>query len=133
MDINDMEVPEARPETFRHKSKSATPAPCPQKENATNGLFVSENVKKEEDPTVEATVATEVRGRPVSIGLVFDYKRLPKIVQQPLTQWLKAGETLKLQMEVVKSPDLKVTWFHNDTPIRLDGSERYKLVVKERK
>lgn len=61
-----------------------------------------------------------VRSRESSV----DFTKAPRIVMQPLTQWLVNGKPLRLQLEVAKCPDMTVNWFHNDKPIDT-GKTRY--------
>ncbi|XP_052781966.1 muscle M-line assembly protein unc-89-like isoform X2 [Mya arenaria] len=79
----------------------------------------------------KSTVIAETIGS-AAPGLLFDFKRMPKVVTQPLNTWLKVGEGLKLQVEVVQRPETRVTWYHNNMPIDIEGSERFKLMIKER-
>lgn len=108
------------------KSKSATPIV----EDASKRV-VEESSSVEISESVEQTLETTTSIETVSVeaattgsaamGLVFDYKRMPKVITQPLTSWLRAGEGFKIQVEVVQRPETQVTWYHNDEPLNLAG------------
>jgi hypothetical protein len=60
------------------------------------------------------TVVKEETTQNSSMSLFTDFKKRPRFVIPPFSQWSMKDTPLKLEVEVTKSPDMKVNWYHDD-------------------
>ncbi|XP_053378005.1 muscle M-line assembly protein unc-89-like isoform X1 [Mercenaria mercenaria] len=64
-----------------------------------------------------------------TMSLFTDYKKRPRFVIPPLSQWSMKDTPLKIEVEITKSPDMKVNWYHDDTLV-VPG-DRFKIQVQD--
>lgn len=57
-----------------------------------------------------------------------DYSRRPRFILPPCSVWSPSGSAFKLEVVVTKSPDLTVSWYHND---QLVTGGRFKVEVQD--
>ncbi|XP_060599834.1 muscle M-line assembly protein unc-89-like isoform X1 [Ruditapes philippinarum] len=60
------------------------------------------------------TVVKEETTQNSSMSLFTDFKKRPRFVIPPFSQWSMKDTPLKLEVEVTKSPDMKVNWYHDN-------------------
>lgn len=89
--------------------------------SADTGSVITEidTIQTEEITNITSSVESS------DVDVLVDYKRRPRFVLPPLSQWSMVDSPLKLEVEVTKGPNLKVNWYHNDKLVVADGTLLY--------
>ncbi|KAL4227100.1 Vascular endothelial growth factor receptor 3 [Mactra antiquata] len=91
-----------------------------------NGSLTLKQATVLETEQLDETVTSD----PLIVSTSTDYKKRPRFVLPPMSQWTTTERSLKLEVVVTDSPDLKVNWYHDDKPVCFTEG-RYKLTEQK--
>lgn len=91
----------------------------------------NKNKSIETSTTIEEETATMIKTESVETTNLFtDYTKRPRFVIYPSSHWSAADIPLKIEVEVTKSPDLKVNWYHDDKLVVPGGWYHFYCILK---
>lgn len=96
-------------------------------ESETSAINKNKSIKT--STTIEEETTTMINTESVETTSLFtDYTKRPRFVIYPSSHWSVADSSLKIEVEVTKSPDLKVSWYHNDKLVVPGGTYQFNCI-----